>query len=90
MLIDDIFKDFIINHKSAVLSKLKTSSGDYRRLLESRTRQSASLLTLIKNVPELMELLQDYTGCTNEIQDIESDALYLQGVKDGFRLSSIF
>ena len=85
MFISEMFeqklKEFITDNKNTVLSKLKATNEEYRQLIEKRNQDSANILALSCN-PTLNELIQDYITCAYNIQDIENDTLYLQGIKD--------
>ena len=85
MLVSEMFdkklKDFIADNKNTVLSRLKAVNEEYRQLIEKRNQDSTNILALSCN-PTLNELIQDYISFAHDIQDIESDALYLQGIKD--------
>ena len=78
----EILEGFRVQYKCALLSKLKTTDNDYRRLLEERTRRSVDVLTLTQGDTTLNQLVQGYMDSVNDLHDKETDALYLQGVKD--------
>jgi len=81
----EILEGFRVQYKCALLSKLKTTDNDYRRLLEERTRCSVDMLTLAQGDATHDQLVQGYIDSVNDVHDKETDALYLQGVKDCLR-----
>ncbi|MCL2843525.1 MAG: hypothetical protein FWE28_08720 [Oscillospiraceae bacterium] len=78
----EILEGFRAQYKCALLSKLKTTDGSYRKLLEERTRCSVDVLTLTQGDATLNQLVQGYIDSVNDVHDKETDVLYLQGVKD--------
>ena len=79
-------RDFFINNKDTVLSELTTVNESYRQLVKDRATISAKLFELTSKDTVLCEIIQKYSACTHDIQDIEYDTLYLQGFKDCFQL----
>jgi len=85
-MIENVLREFITAHKSAVLSKLKATDNNYERLVKMRTQHSMSIFSLTHTDPAFNKLIQDNTACVNDIHDIEGDALYLQGIKDSIEI----
>ena len=83
-MIEDKLKNFISDNKNVVLSRLKSTDDNYRQLVDVRTQYSKKVFAQTCNDTALNNLIQDYTSCMHEIQDIETDILYIQGVKDCF------
>jgi len=81
----EVLEVFIAQYKCALLSKLKETDDDYRQLVEERTKRSLDMLTLAQGDSTLGTLLQGYIDCVNDLQEKETDAFYLQGVKDCLR-----
>ena len=86
MLLSEIFeknlKQFIADYKNLVLLQLKTSNQEYRQLIDKRTQISTDIFAIICENSTLNELIQEYTACVHDIQDIETNTLYVQGFKD--------
>lgn len=85
-MLEQRLRDFFAEYKNSLLSQLKTTDKDYKALLENRLQHSAAVHTQTSNTPEVNALLQAYTDCTNDIQDIETDTLYFQGMKDCIKI----
>ena len=72
--------DFITGYKFEVLSNLMATDGEYRRLLERQAEHSAELVSHDDEAFSMM--FRDYLDCIQEVHEVESNALYLQGFKD--------
>jgi hypothetical protein len=82
-MFEQMLKDFLTDYRCTVLAGLKTSSSDYRQLIENRSKYSLNLiLQASRDNTALETLLENYRTCINDIQDIEGEYLYLQGFKD--------
>ena len=79
------FMGFISNHKFEVLSNLKTTNEEYRRLVEARTQHSADLLSLTHESALALQI-QDYIDAVNATHDYECDYIYKQGFSDCLRV----
>ena len=87
-MFEQVLNDFITNHKFDVLSGLKTTDGEYKRLLERQAEHSAVLDSHDDEAFNMM--FRDYLDCIQAVHEIESNTLYLQGVKDCFKALRFF
>jgi len=84
-MFEQAFMDFVTTYRFDVLSALKATDGEYSRLLERQTQYSVAVVS--HDGGTLNMLVQDYLDCIQTVHDKESNALYLQGFKDGLTIA---
>ena len=89
-MFENALMDFITNRKLTILSNLKTTDEEYRRLVETRTQHSADILALTHEDGALALQIQGYIDCVNATHDYECDYIYKQGFSDCLRALKLF
>ena len=83
MMFEQAVNDFITNYKFDVLSTLRATDGEYKRLLERQAEHSVEIVS--HGDATFNMLVQDYLDCIQAVQEVENSTLYLQGFKDCLR-----
>ncbi len=88
---EEAFKDFISKHVTEDLDRYLSSDMEYARLSSEIENQENKIKACVhsEDITEFDSLFDKLNSLCGELESTISDIMYLQGIRDGFRLCSI-
>lgn len=75
------YEELVESYRHEIMEK-----PEGQKLRQRQLELSKEAMKLQKTQPEVYRLINDFTGCIYEINSMQQEHLYMQGVKDGIRI----